>query len=149
MGWGMVPLNLHNSPQKSLLNNHWVHRHTTTKIFVIFWLRWFWFIFPALHETMDNWISGPTCSLVADCAQQSQARARFLSLAWSKLWLCSAHNRPGYLSNLPCDWPGTAWANAKQATENGPWPAIGWAQNELTKSKRQTSCFLWAQTVLS
>ena len=31
-------------------------------------------------------------------------------LTWSKLRLCSANHRPGYWSNLPCDWPSTAWA---------------------------------------
>ena len=48
---------------------------------------------------------------------------RFLSLAQSKLRLCSANNtnRPGYWSNLPCDWPSTAWAYSEQETENGPW----------------------------
>ena len=36
--------------------------------------------------------------------------ARFLFLARSKLRLCSANHRPGYCSNLPCDWPSTARA---------------------------------------
>ena len=49
-----------------------------------------------------------------------QIRARFLSLARSKLRLCSANHRPGYWSNLPCDWPSTAWAYSEQETENGP-----------------------------
>ena len=47
--------------------------------------------------------------------------ARFLSLARSKLRLCSANHRPGYWSNLPCDWPSTVWAYSEQETENGPW----------------------------
>ena len=47
-------------------------------------------------------------------------RARFLSLAQSKLRLCSANRSPGYWSNLPCDWPRTAWAYSEQETENGP-----------------------------
>ena len=46
--------------------------------------------------------------------------ARFLSLARGKLRLCSANHRPGYWSNLPCDWPSTAWAYSEQETENGP-----------------------------
>ena len=50
----------------------------------------------------------------------SQSRVRFLSLARSKLRLCSANHRPGYWSNLPCDWPSTAWAYSEQETENGP-----------------------------
>ena len=33
-----------------------------------------------------------------------EARSHFLSLAWSKLKLCSANHRAGYFSNLPCDW---------------------------------------------
>ena len=48
-------------------------------------------------------------------------RAHFLSLARSKLRLCSANHRPGYWSNLPCYWPSTAWAYSEQETENGPW----------------------------
>ena len=50
----------------------------------------------------------------------SDTRARFLSLAWSELRLCSANHRPGYWSNLPCDWPSTAWAYSEQGIENGP-----------------------------
>ena len=38
----------------------------------------------------------------------------------SKLRLCSANHRPGYWSNLSCDWPSTAWAYSEQETENGP-----------------------------
>ena len=45
----------------------------------------------------------------------------FLSLARSKLRLCSANHRPGYWSNLACDWPSTAWAYYEEETENGPW----------------------------
>ena len=53
--------------------------------------------------------------------------ARLLYLAGSRLRLCSANHRPGYLSNLPCDWPNAAWAYSKQETENGlkfSWRAI-------------------------
>ena len=48
------------------------------------------------------------------------ALGRYMSLAQSKLRLCSANHRPGYWSNLPCDWPSTAWAYPEQETENGP-----------------------------
>ena len=48
-------------------------------------------------------------------------RTCFLSHAWSELRLCSANHRTGYWSNLPCDWPSTAWAYSEQETENGPW----------------------------
>ena len=43
-------------------------------------------------------------------------RARFLSLARSKLRLCLANHRPGYWSNLPCDWPNTAWAKRQKTS---------------------------------
>ena len=48
-----------------------------------------------------------------------RTRAHFLSLVRSKLRLCSANHRPGYWSNLPCDWPSTAWAYYEQETETG------------------------------
>ena len=49
------------------------------------------------------------------------SRARFQSLARSKLRLCSANHRAGYFSNLACDWLSIVWAYSKQDTENGPW----------------------------
>ena len=52
--------------------------------------------------------------------------ARFLSLARSKLRLCSANHRAGYSSNLACDWLSIVWAYSEQKTENGPrWNRIG------------------------
>ena len=53
-------------------------------------------------------------------AVTEDTRARCLSLARSKLRLCSANYRPGYWSNLTCDWPSTAWAYSEQETENRP-----------------------------
>ena len=53
--------------------------------------------------------------------KESMIWAHFLSLARSKLRLCSANHRSGYWSNLPCDWPSTAWAYSEQEAENGPW----------------------------
>ena len=41
-----------------------------------------------------------------------QIRARFLSLARSKLRLCSANHRAGYWSNLPCDWLSIVWVGS-------------------------------------
>ena len=46
--------------------------------------------------------------------------ARFLSLAQSKLKLCSANHRAGYFSNLACDWLSRVWAYSEQETENRP-----------------------------
>ena len=48
-------------------------------------------------------------------------KARFLSLARSKLRLCSANNRAGYLSNLACDWLSIVWAYRLQARDRKPW----------------------------
>ena len=45
----------------------------------------------------------------------------FCLLLGVKLTLCSANHRPGYWSNLTCDWPSTARAYSEQETENGPW----------------------------
>ena len=53
-------------------------------------------------------------------------RACFLSLARSKLRLCSANHRAGYFSNLACDWLSIVWAYSKRGTENGPrWAHVG------------------------
>ena len=51
---------------------------------------------------------------------QTMSRARFLSLAWSKLRLCLANHRAGYFSNLACDWLSIVWAYSEQETENRP-----------------------------
>ena len=49
------------------------------------------------------------------------SRVRFLCLVPSKLRLCSANHRPGYWSNLTCNWPSTAWAYSEHwETENIP-----------------------------
>ena len=47
--------------------------------------------------------------------------ARFLSLVSSKLRLCPVYRRPGYWSNLPCDWLSTTWTYSKQEKENVLW----------------------------
>ena len=52
-------------------------------------------------------------------------RARFLSLARSKLRLCLANHRAGYFSNLACDWLSIVWAYSEQETKNGPWCIMG------------------------
>ena len=46
-------------------------------------------------------------------------RAHFLSLAQSKLRLCSANHRTGYLSKLAYDWLSIVWAYSEQETKNG------------------------------
>ena len=47
--------------------------------------------------------------------------ARFRSFTRRKLRLWPANHRPGYWSNLPCDWPCIAWAYSEQ--EPGMWLA--------------------------
>ena len=56
----------------------------------------------------------------------NKSRAHFLSLARSKLRLCSANHRAGYFSNLACDWLSIVWAYSEQVTENGPRTTIHW-----------------------
>ena len=57
-------------------------------------------------------------SLVMEITKNT--RARFLSLAQSKLRLCLANHRAGYFSNLACDWLSIVWAYSEHETENGP-----------------------------
>ena len=47
-------------------------------------------------------------------------KARFLSLARSKLRLCSANHRAGYVNNLSCDWLSIVWTYSKEEAENRP-----------------------------
>ena len=89
---------------------------------------WLWFaIFITFIQKMTTWETenladtqscGTKKFMQIVCS--SQFRAHFLSLAPSKLRLCSANHRAGYWSNLPCDWLSIAWAYFKQETENGP-----------------------------
>ena len=82
------------------------------------WLKWnFNRIWIKMERVLSKWFAEGGC----DHTGFFWIRARFLSLARSKLRLCSANHRPGYWSNLPCDWPSTVWAYSKQETENGPW----------------------------
>ena len=48
-----------------------------------------------------------------------------------KKTLFSANHRPGYWSNLPCDWSSTAWAYSEPETENGPRSEQSRAQGSL------------------
>ena len=52
---------------------------------------------------LDNFVHA---TAVVDSAPSTWAH--FLSLARSKLGLCSANHRAGYFSNLACDWLGIA-----------------------------------------
>ena len=69
----------------------------------------------ALDQVMA-WSRQATSHYLSQCS----SRARFLSLARSKLRLCLANHRAGYFSNLACDWLSIVWAYSKQGTENGP-----------------------------
>ena len=72
----------------------------------------------------DCSFSGALTMALLQSYTKASVWASFMSVAWSKLRLCSANHRPGYWSNLPCDWPSTAWAYSKQETQNGPWTSI-------------------------
>ena len=60
-----------------------------------------------------------------------------LSLAWSKLRLCSANHRAGYFSNLACDWLSIGWAYPEQETGNGLWSSH--LHNEISCTGKNTS----------
>ena len=65
--------------------------------------------------------------LVSVCQHAAVAMiwARFLSLARSKLRLCSAIHRAGHFINLACDWMSTVWAYRKQGTKTGLEVSLG------------------------
>ena len=65
------------------------------------------------YQPIRSHVSNPTDGPTA-------TRVHFLSLTQNKLGLCSANHRPGYWSNLPCDWLSKAWAYSENETENGP-----------------------------
>ena len=75
--------------------------------------------YPTVDERTPAGISLPAGVYKAD-----SNLGRFLSLDWSKLRLCLANHRPGYFSNLACDWLSIVWAYSEQGTENGPWLAV-------------------------
>ena len=78
------------------------------------------FVLFCLAFDVNSCLSFGNICLIGTGTMAKLFRARFLSFAWSKLRLCSANHRPGYWSNLPCDWPSTAWAYSELETENGP-----------------------------
>ena len=76
--------------------------------------------------------------------------AHFPSHARSKLRLCATNHRSGYWSNLPCDWPSTAWAYSEQEAENGHWFGdelrwTAWCTSSwwMQMSYQQPSCWLF------
>ena len=77
------------------------------------------------RKAISSHRTGPILSLARSKLRLCLANHRAGYFALSKLRLCSANHRPGYWSNLPCDWPSTAWAYSEQETskrrENGPW----------------------------
>ena len=62
-----------------------------------------------------------TCSKTKEISRPWITWARPLSLARSKLRLCSANHMAGYFSNLACDWLSIVWAYSEQETDNWPW----------------------------
>ena len=80
-------------------------------------------------------------AMAADASNPCVSRARFLSLARSKLRLCSANHRAGYFSNLACDWLSIVWAYSEQETENGPRSSVTMALN--TQYRRALVSLRW------
>ena len=70
---------------------------------------------------------------------RGQSQGPFLSLARSKLRLCSDNHRIGYFSNLDCDWPSKVWAYSEQETENGPRPH----HVDVMHCKKNVGCQYW------
>ena len=108
-----------------LLSNHWLWENRTN----------FFYIFTdicSLHSSflIPN-ISTPNKNVIIWSSFWGSFCHVGDTWARSKLRLCSANHRPGYWSNLPCDWPSTAWAYSEQETENGPWSMSYY--NELVK----------------
>ena len=66
-----------------------------------------------------------------------ETRACFLSLAQSKLRLCSANHRPGYWSNLPCDWLSTARDRKQALVLSQEW-RCSWSSAD-----RRCSNYIW------
>ena len=97
----------------------------------------FWLLSQVPGEWPANEWKRYKCDLRWYIETEAMVWARFLSLALIKLRLCSANHRSGYWSNLPCDWPSTAWAYSKQETENGPW------LRKTAASKEQTTWRYW------
>ena len=75
-----------------------------------------------LGKKIDRVITASHCmnKLLHMLDASSEPWAHFLSLARSRLRLCSANHRAGYLSNLACDWLSIVWAYSEQETESGP-----------------------------
>ena len=85
-----------------------------------------------------------SCKINVALKQTILIRTCFLSLARSKLRLCSTNHRPRYWSNLPSDWPSTAWTYSESKLRlcstnhrtrywsNLPcdWPSTAWAYSE-------------------
>ena len=106
-----------NNPEAGDLRSHRSHYDVTVMNIQYFmgqhnpiWMAWPKIVVPPLLMHWRYLCHQPS-------HQGVETRARFLSLAQSKLRLCSANHRAG---NLACDWLSIVWAYSEQETENGP-----------------------------
>ena len=76
-------------------------------------------------------------AVLQELYNSAMTRACFLSLARSKLRLCSANHRAGYFSNLACDWLSIVWAYSEQETENGPCTGMS-CKEKICQAMEQT-----------
>ena len=75
-------------------------------------------------QPITGQVTEVTCPVIGRAQPELTPNKR--QKTWAKLRLCSANHRPGYWSNMPCDWPSTARAYSEQETDNRPWPAARW-----------------------
>ena len=84
-----------------------------------------WF---SMFQASIGKLFGGQCQLRANTIN---TRACFLSLARSKLMMCSANHRAGYFSNLACDWMNIVRAYSEQETDNRPRRHLAhWSRNQ-------------------
>ena len=79
--------------------------------------------------------------------------AHILSLTQNNLRLCSANHRPGYFSNLACDWLSIVWAYSEQETRYEKWVNTATFTSfniKMSKQCRNSHCKIHGlRTVLS
>ena len=97
---------------------HWLSVISLTKGISMLWHHHMQFM---IQGGFDGWFPDLCATASTDPLKWRimLSRAYFLSLARSKLRLCSANHRPGYFSNLACDWLSIVWTYSEQEIKNG------------------------------
>ena len=115
-------------------------RNDTKRNYSLIFLKWIQhnkgYAYPSRDQSRylcSQWVTSLQCNNISHWLDTHLNWARFLFLAPCKLGLCSANHRPGYWSNLPCDWLSTVWAYSEQETENRPWSLPSSAKDTRAK----------------